>query len=80
MTPSCRVDTAEGAQVQCPRGVLASKGVTGTYSATAVWCRPLRGISAPAVVWLRCVGRELPPFLREGWLIASVSLHFIFAS
>ena len=34
LTPSCRVDTAEGALVQCPRGVLASKGVTGTYSAT----------------------------------------------
>ena len=34
LTPSCRVDTAEGALEQCPRGVLASKGVTGTYSAT----------------------------------------------
>ena len=34
LTPSEGWTLPEGAQVQCPRGVLASKGVTGTYSAT----------------------------------------------
>ena len=34
LTPSEGWTLPEGAQVQCPRGMLASKGVTGTYSAT----------------------------------------------
>ena len=46
LTPSCRVDTAEVALAQCPRGVLASKGVTGTYSASGFGA-PVRSSAVP---------------------------------